>query len=626
MRKITIVPGGCPREVKRAVGEILAARRNRGEGRGAVRLRFVRESGKGSRLSVAGKGREMEIRYRRTTDALRALGRILGGEDSFEESCRFEKLGCMVDVSRNGVLTVEAAKDLIRRTALMGLNMMMLYAEDTYEVPGEPFFGYLRGAYSADELKELDRYAALFGIEMLPCIQTLAHLEQILQWPAYSEMRDTGGVLIAGEEKTYALIERMIRAASAPFRSKRIHLGMDEAHGIGSGNYRRKHGEKRPFDILNDHLARVRDICRKLGLKPMIWSDMYFRLGSASDSYYDGKTKVPREIIDRIPKDVEFVYWDYYSHDQAHYAEWIERHRMLGHEPIMAGGVWTWNHFWAAYPFSLKAVEACMKACGEKGLREVFMTMWGDDGMECDVYSALAGLQLFAEHGYAQKAIDGRSLRANFRGSCEADYDDWTAGGLIDAVDCLADPSASSANVSKWLLWQDPALAVMDPQLGKASLRKHYEKAARRLASAARKKGMASRLAFPAQLARVLALKCDLRREMAGAVRSRSRSAAGRVLRSRLLPLRRELGRLWRLHRSVWHSLYKPFGWEVVERRYGGLMARVETLTERLGAFASGELKSIPELEAKLLQVFPGDARKLPGSGYMRVATPSCIK
>ncbi len=158
---------------------------------------------------------------------------------NFSETPRFDLLGIMIDISRNGVLTPEAARAMLRRCALMGLNMAILYSEDTYEVPGEPFFGYLRGRCTHDEMKSLDDYADALGIEMFPCIQALAHLEQVLQWPAYAEYRDTDDVLLAGEEKTYALLDKMIAAASAPFRSRRIHLGMDEAHGIGSGRYRR---------------------------------------------------------------------------------------------------------------------------------------------------------------------------------------------------------------------------------------------------------------------------------------------------------------------------------------------------------------------------------------------------
>ena len=37
----------------------------------------------------------------------------------------------------------------------MGLNSMMLYTEDTYTVDNYPYFGYLRGRYSKEELKEI---------------------------------------------------------------------------------------------------------------------------------------------------------------------------------------------------------------------------------------------------------------------------------------------------------------------------------------------------------------------------------------------------------------------------------------------------------------------------------------
>lgn len=123
---------------------------------------------------------------------------------------------------------------LIRRMALMGLNTLYLYCEDTFPLSGEPFWGYFRGGYSQEDLKTLDRYADLFGIEIIPCIQTLGHMEQVLQWPVYQEVRNTSTVLLANDQGTYQLIDKMLAEASVPFRSSRIHIGMDEAHGIGS--------------------------------------------------------------------------------------------------------------------------------------------------------------------------------------------------------------------------------------------------------------------------------------------------------------------------------------------------------------------------------------------------------
>src|SRR5699024_6514128 len=111
----------------------------------------------------------------------------------------------------------------------MGFDSAMLYMEDTYEVKEEPYFGYMRGRYSEGELRALDDYADQFGIELIPCIQTLAHLEEFLKWNAASRYKDTRGALLLESDATYELLENMIHSVSKPFRSKRIHIGMDEA-------------------------------------------------------------------------------------------------------------------------------------------------------------------------------------------------------------------------------------------------------------------------------------------------------------------------------------------------------------------------------------------------------------
>ena len=43
----------------------------------------------------------------------------------------------------------------------------------------------------------------------MPCIQTLGHLGQILQWPKYHVYRDTNEVLLANWDETYNLIEKV---------------------------------------------------------------------------------------------------------------------------------------------------------------------------------------------------------------------------------------------------------------------------------------------------------------------------------------------------------------------------------------------------------------------------------
>src|SRR5699024_1726793 len=106
--------------------------------------------------------------------------------------------------------------------------------------------------------------------------------------------------------------------------TNRIHIGMDEAWNLGLGRYLEKNGYRSKFDLMNEHLKRVLAITEKHGLKPMMWSDMYFRAGSETGDYYDKDCVIPDDVIADMPQGVQQVYWDYYHQDEAFYLDWIE--------------------------------------------------------------------------------------------------------------------------------------------------------------------------------------------------------------------------------------------------------------------------------------------------------------
>ena len=110
------------------------------------------------------------------------------------------RLATMVDCSRNAVMKPESVKRWIDLTGDMGYNALLLYTEDTYEVDNNPYFGYMRGRYTQEELKEIDAYAVSKGMELIPCIQTLAHLRSIIRWPAYKSHVDADDILLVGDE------------------------------------------------------------------------------------------------------------------------------------------------------------------------------------------------------------------------------------------------------------------------------------------------------------------------------------------------------------------------------------------------------------------------------------------
>ena len=113
----------------------------------------------------------------------------------------------------------------------------MLYTEDTYEVNNQPYFGHFRGRYSKEELKELADYAQNKNMELIPCIQTLAHIDGLLKWNCYHDIIDCDDILLVGNERVYELIDGMFATISECFNTKTVHIGMDEAEFVGLGKY-----------------------------------------------------------------------------------------------------------------------------------------------------------------------------------------------------------------------------------------------------------------------------------------------------------------------------------------------------------------------------------------------------
>ena len=109
-----------------------------------------------------------------------------------------KRIGVMLDCSRNAVPNVKSVKIFIDCLAKMGYNTLELYTEDTYAVEGEPYFGYLRGRYSSEEICQLDTYAKKNGIELIPCIQTLAHFTCLYR-SVYNDIIDTDDILLIDE-------------------------------------------------------------------------------------------------------------------------------------------------------------------------------------------------------------------------------------------------------------------------------------------------------------------------------------------------------------------------------------------------------------------------------------------
>lgn len=611
MTKILWSPEQTPKNIARALIALEEEYPLVHRGWADLSLSFVSATGQGCAYKLVRDGKAVRIEYSAPAAALRAVGTLLSGIDAESEATSFTMFGIMLDCSRNAVMKVSHLKGWLRKLALLGYNTAMLYTEDTYEIPGEPYFGYQRGGYTTRELREIDAYAAELGIEMIPCIQTLGHLEQILRWSAYNHIRDTRGVMLADEPGTYKLIEKMIMQCKRCFRSRRIHVGMDETHDLGRGAFMDHFGYERGFDIFNRHLANVMKLCNKHGVKPMIWSDMYFRLGSKTNHYYDKKTIIPDDVKAMIPAGVELVYWDYYHHNEGFYKDWIQRHRDLGKEPLMASGAWTWSTFWHRKEETYGAGGACMRACRKAGLKEFLVTLWGDDGGYCDFDSALAGLTWLAELAYSN-CTGHKPLQQRFAAICHSNF-------------ALMEAPTEETHADAALVWDDPILGIHfhNMQLrDKHVWSRRRKKLAALLATFSHARPNSTSggdIQYATALAEFLLAKIDLAIKLRSAYAQRNTRQLKSVKQNALAMIRL-IDKLDAAFCRQWLRRNKPFGLEAMQIRFAGMQRRYRELANRIGMLLTGEILLIDELETR-----PQVALKHLPSNFRDVAIGSVI-
>ena len=506
---------------------------------------------------------------------------------------KFDTFGVMIDMSRNAVMSMEGLKRFLPLLKKMGYNMVMLYTEDTYEVNDEPYFGYMRGRYTKDEMKEIDAYAESLGITMIPCIQTLAHMNALFHWGKHP--RDCDNILLCDDERTYTLIDRMFATLSECFKSRRIHVGMDEAHMLGRGEHLDIHGYETVNEIMKRHLDKLCTIAAKYGYEMMIWSDMFFRPWNGGE-YSIPKREVPREVIETLPESVIPVYWDYYQNEEQKYSDMIENHKQLSNDVWFAGGAWSWYGMIPFNRFTLKSMLPALDACTKHKVRNVFFTMWGDDGAECSHFSQLPSLFYLAE--YARGNKDEAKIKAKFKRLVGIDFDEFMN---IDCPNEVVPYDGIPKNPSKYMLYSDYFNDFLDYTVKPGAGEKYieYARMLHETAKKSRKYGYVFDTA--AKLCDVLAIKYELGLRTRKAYEAGDKEELKRLAENEYVKVGKLLKIYARAFEKQWFYDNKPHGFDIQDQRMGALIYRADSCRRRILDYVSGKIDRIDELDEVLL-------------------------
>ena len=529
-------------------------------------------------------------------------------EFQIEKFQHFKWCGVMLDVSREGALKTEQIKKYIDMTACLGMNMIMLYTEDMYEMENYPFFGYKRGRYTVKELKDIDDYAYSLGIELIPCIQTLGHLENYLCWAEASPVKDTRWSILPGAEESLRFVEDMLKTCKRIFRSNNIHIGMDEAVWTGTGAYFKKHkGEAiDQHALLFDHLQKVCKLCKNYDYNPIIWSDLFFA-DSKTGASYTKNSDLPESFKAYVPDNVRFMYWEYHGKEKDLYKSVLESHKKSGNPFAFAGAGWCYESFTPNTVYSFKTNIPGLDASIETGCEMILNTLWGNGCYETSYFTCFPTNALYSEYMWSgSDATREAAWETN-------EFLTKVPKKVYDDMDCLHFGLDGDRRLARKLLRTDvfETGRAQDTGYLQANIpevfengepMKTYFDAADRLEEYIDKNGdWMEYFSVAAAALRTAGYKAYIHTNLYSAYQTGNRAELLKITEDILPKCRESYKTLYTLFHKWWKRECRAFGWDWHCQRVGYQIAEIDYAKDTLKGYLNGELSSIDELEEKPL-------------------------
>ncbi|HJO92314.1 MAG TPA: family 20 glycosylhydrolase [Victivallales bacterium] len=507
-----------------------------------------------------------------------ALGDILTFGSASVTDNRQSKLefrAVMLDCSRNAVPKIATLKEFLLKLSLMGLNYFCLYTEDTISVDFEPLIGYGRGAYTEQEIKELDSFCQQIGVTLFPCIQTLGHFEQILKFKKFENLQDNDRVLNVKKEKTYEFLDKYIDTVSSYFSTNIIHLGMDEPWGLGRGKSYNPRSKNTPSCLYAEHITKMSNLCKKKNLQPIIWGD--YILGDS------GENKLTEDEIGIIPKSVIMNYWNYGDTEQTNYISSLNKFKKNGYDAIASPGAWNWSRYWENFDSAQKTISACMSSAYECNINKSMLTMWGDDGNECLLINNYAILAFYLENTINNNSNNTR-WQAKLKTICRTQFEEYELMSKIENPDFESLPNTElNLYISKMLFYDDPLLAYVTRLFNDNSPVEYYSTLSEEIISYIKNSNNCnlSNLKLATLYCKFTASKFEIVKNAMNAYLTEDKKRMKKIIND-INDIKLTLSEFCLLYRKLWFEERKPFGFEVIDIRLGGLKTRLDTLEFKL--------------------------------------------
>lgn len=297
----------------------------------------------------------------------------------------------MLDISRDKVPTMGTLRLIVDLLAKFGYNQFQLYTEHTFAYSRHKGVWEHASPLTPSEIRALDAYCAMNGIELVANQNSFGHLERWLTKPEYNHLAELpqGGAplswggfkkdpttLCPTDPRSLEFLDGLYDELLPNFESKLFNIGCDETFDLlGEGRSAAQVKEKGEGRVYLEFLKQVAGLARKHGRRPMFWGDVIL--------------KHP-ELVPELPKDLIALDWGYEGNHP--FMEQAEKFKAAGLEFYVCPGTSSWNSLAGRVENMRENMIAAEHAGRIHGAKGFMVTDWGDGGHWQPLAASLPGL------------------------------------------------------------------------------------------------------------------------------------------------------------------------------------------------------------------------------------------
>ena len=244
---------------------------------------------------------------------------------------------------------------------------------------------------TASEIRELDLYCAMHGIELVPNQNSFGHLERWLVHPEYNHLAELPGggaplpwggfkkeptTLCPTDPASLDFLAGLYDELLPNFESRLFNVGCDETYDLlGDGRSAAEVKAKGEGRVYLDFLVKVFELARARGKRPMFWGDVILR---------------HPELVAELPKDAIALDWGYEGNHP--FMDEAAKFSAAGLEFYVCPGTSSWNSLAGRVENMRENMIAAERAGHLHGAKGFMVTDWGDNGHWQPLAASLPGL------------------------------------------------------------------------------------------------------------------------------------------------------------------------------------------------------------------------------------------